>query len=181
MTMSKKWTDENHQYTIDFSSAENVYEVHDLTLMYGEYLSDADIVVEEKDKLLFIEYKNSNVGNVSNPEAFHKKLEEASKKDGVQKSDFRQKLAKKFYGTLFVVWACNYNENNKPIEYIFLCETNPLMDARMKLSLREKMIKQLPFKLKDNPKIKRTIIDGFEILNFAEWKKKYPDYEINQI
>ncbi|MBS6196000.1 MAG: hypothetical protein KH828_10530 [Clostridiales bacterium] len=65
--MSKKWTDENNQYVIDFSSAENVYEVHDVTSIYGEYLSDADIVVEERDRLLFIEYKNSNVGNASNP------------------------------------------------------------------------------------------------------------------
>lgn len=42
------------------------------------FLKDVDFIVEKKDKILFVEYKNSNIPNASNPEAFEEKIKKMS-------------------------------------------------------------------------------------------------------
>ena len=47
--------------------------------------------------------------------------------------------------------------------------------------LRNKISKQLPFKLIDDENIKRNILSNFEVLNIEEWHEKYPEYPIEAI
>lgn len=98
MSSNRILQDENGTMQFDFSNAVDVFEPHILANMYSDYLSDVDFVVEDEKKLICLEYKNSNIKNADNPEIFQKKIVE---------EPFRKKLAKKFYGTMFLVWACH--------------------------------------------------------------------------
>lgn len=89
-------------------------------------------------------------------------------------------LQKKFYSTLFLIWACNKNDEEKDIEYILLIE-HPEIDGRIRKMLRNKITKQLPFKLAEDTEIKRKILSEFEVLNMAEWHLKYPKFTITEI
>ena len=164
--------DENEQVQFDFSNAIDVFEPHELANMYSEYLSDVDFVVEDKEKLICLEYKNSNVKNASNPQAFQNKITQET---------FCNKMAKKFYGTMFLVWACNKNQANKPVQYVFLMETNPEIDNALKKRLISKLTSRLPFKYKNENEVHRHVIDEFHLVNLDEWKEMYPQYSIEYI
>lgn len=172
MYMEKKskilW-DENRKIRFDFSNALDIFEPHALANLYSEYLSDVDFVVEEKEKLICLEYKNANIKNANNPEAFGQKL---------KGEEFWKKIAKKFYGTMFLVWACNRNESDKPVQYVLLMESNPGMDAALKKRFTIKMMRQLPFKYNTRREIQRRVIDGFCLVDLNEWKEKYPQYPV---
>lgn len=163
-------TDENQKMKFDFTNAITVFEPHDLANMYSNYLSDVDFVIEDKERLLCIEYKNANVEGASNPEAFTEKI---------RTDKFWDKIAKKFYGTMFLVWACDQNPSDKPVQYILLMETNPGMDPVLKKRLAAKMKKRLPFRYKENNEVKRHVIDNeFLILDIEEWNKEFAEYPI---
>ncbi|MBQ6887640.1 MAG: hypothetical protein IJN54_09030 [Lachnospiraceae bacterium] len=164
--------DENGKMKFDFSNALDVFEPHVLASMYSEYLSDVDFVVEDKEKLICLEYKNANVRNASNPEAFQKKLAE---------EPFWKRLARKFYGTMFLVWASEKNPSDKPVQYVFLMETNPGMDDALKKKIVAKMPSHLPFAYQKEGEIKRRVIDEFLLVNLDEWKEIYPQYPIDYI
>lgn len=99
--------DENKNAKFDFSNAISVFEPHELANLYSEYLSDVDFVVEEEEKLIYLEYKNGNIKNAHNPKAFQ---------DKIAGEEFWKKMAKKFYGTMFLVWACNKNQKEKEVK-----------------------------------------------------------------
>lgn len=161
--------DENRKMRFDFSNALNVFQPYELANLYSDFLSDVDFVVEEKDKLICLEYKNADVKNADAPEVFRQKVEG---------KDFWVKIAKKFYGSMFLVWACNKNELEKPVQYVLLIECSPKMDAALKKRFVMKMMRQLPFKYNGRNEIKRKVIDDFYLLDLNEWKERYPQYPI---
>lgn len=169
---SKVLQDENGKMQFDFSNALDVFMPHELASMYSEYLSDVDFVIEEKERLICLEYKNANIRNAAHPEAFQKKI------TGEQ---FWKKAAKKFYGTVFLIWACNRNQMEKPIQYILLLETNPSMDSALKKRFTAKMMHQLPFSYRNRNEIKRKVIDEFILADLKEWNEKYPQYPIYEV
>lgn len=171
--MLKVLLDENKKMQFDFSEAIDVFEPHELANMYSEYLSDVDFVVEDKEKLLCVEYKNANVEGTVNPQAFIEKI---------NKDMFWNKVAKKFYGTMFLVWACEQNSKNKPVQYILLIETNPSIDSAIKKRFILKMKSRLPFKYMDKKEIKRHVIDDdFLILDINEWNRMFTNYPIKPV
>ncbi len=161
--------DENKNIGFDFSSALDVFEPHELANLYSDYLSDVDFVVEEDKKLICLEYKNSNIESADNPRAFYQKLVEEK---------FWNKMAKKFYGTMFLVWACNKNPTDKPVQYVLLIEGNPGTDDALKKRAAMKMMGQLPFKYRARNEIRRKVIDEFLLMDLKEWEEKYPQYPI---
>lgn len=169
---SKILQDENGKMQFDFTNAMDVFEPHRLAQLYPEYLSDVDFVVEDKDRLICLEYKNAGIKNASNPEAFQKK---------VATEPFWKRLAKKFYGTMFLVWASDKNQANKPVQYVLLIETNPGLDDALKKKLVAKLPEHLPFMYQTEDEIKRHVIDEFLLVNLEEWKEKYPQYPIRDI
>ena len=90
-------------------------------------------------------------------------------------------MTKKFYGTMFLVWACNKNPADKPVQYILLIESNPGMDDALKKRVVMKMMGQLPFKYHARDEIQRRIIDEFSLIDLKEWEEKYPQYPIYQM
>lgn len=172
--MDKIFYEENHNYKFDFTDAIDIFEPHDLS-QKTTMLADADFVLDIESKIILLEYKNAGGRNVTNPEAFRNKIFIAE-----NRVKFCENIAKKFYSTLFLIWACNKNDEEKDIEYILLIE-HPEIDGRIRKMLRNKIKKQLPFKLLEDIKIKRKILSEFEVLNMDEWHLKYPKFTITEI
>lgn len=161
--------DENKNTRFDFTGAIDVFEPHELANLYSDYLSDVDFVVEEEEKLICLEYKNANFPNADKPQVFYQKLVEEK---------FWNNMTKKFYGTMFLVWACNKNPADKPVQYVLLVENNPVMDGALKKKVIMKMKGQLPFKYRDRNEIRRAVIDEFLLIDLKEWEERYPQYPI---
>lgn len=172
--MDKIFYEENHNYKFDFTDAIDIFEPHDLS-QKTTMLADADFVLDIESKIILLEYKNAGGRNVTNPEAFRNKIFIAE-----NRVKFCENIAKKFYSTLFLIWACNKNDEEKDIEYILLIE-HPEIDGRIRSMLRNKSAKQLPFRLLEDIKIKRKILSEFEVLNMDEWHLKYPKFTITEI
>lgn len=161
--------DENGNIQFDFSNALDVFEPHELASLYSEYLSDVDFVLEEEEKIICMEYKNANIKNAEKPEAFQKK---------VSGEEYWKKIAKKFYGTMFLVWACDKNKANKPVEYVLLMESNPGMDEALKKKFTAKMMSHLPFGYKNRKEVQKRVINEFSLVDLNEWKERYPQYPV---
>lgn len=157
-----KYRDENGKYEFDFSQCE-VWEYHQLA-QKTTILSDVDFVINSEDEVIFLEYKNASIDGVANPSSFLCKL---------KTEEFYVRAAKKFYGSLFLHWACRENEKDRPIVYTLLIE-HPEIDGKIRKKLREKISKQLPIRFKDEPRIKRNVLNKFEVLNIDEWHQAYP-------
>lgn len=61
----------------------------------------------------------------------------------VKHEDFYRKIARKYYDSLLVFWACKGNERELPIVYVLLIE-HPLIDKKIRKKLKLKIGKQLP-------------------------------------
>lgn len=164
----KVLVEENGRYQFDFSALDNVWEMHDLTT--STMLSDVDFITETETEVVFIEYKNANVENAVNPDAMLKKIKHG---------DFYQKIARKFYDSLLLFWACKGNEKELPIVYVLIIE-HPILDKKLRRQLKLKIEKQLPFRLQSD-KIQREIIQRFEVCNLEEWAEDFPQIKITAI
>ena len=89
-------------------------------------------------------------------------------------------MTKKFYGTMFLVWACDKNPADKPVQYVLLIESNPGVDAALKKKIIAKMMTQLPFKYNNRSEIQRKVIDEFYLVDLEEWKEKFPKYPVHE-
>lgn len=172
--MSKIFYDENQNYSFDFTDATGVFEAHELS-QKTTMLADVDFVLDTRSKIILLEYKNASTKKANNPEAFKEKILGKN-----NRAKFCENISKKFYSTLFIIWACNKNDEEKDIEYILLIE-HPEIDGKIRKMLRNKIKKQLPFKLLENNQVKRKILSEFKVLNMTEWHSIYPKFKITEI
>lgn len=163
-------TDENNQYKFDFTNCKYVIELHDLANKMK--LNDVDFITEFNDNIIFLEYKNANIKNAVNPNAFVDKIKREPEK-------FYKNIAKKYYDSLMMFWATGGNKDEFPIIYVLLIEA-PIMDAKIRKQLRIKIGKQLPLNLKENS-IVREMLSKFEVLSIDEWKEKFKEINIEEI
>lgn len=170
--MIKIHEDENHNFQFDFSMANDVIILNQLTHCIPELQYNVDfILVEEKD-IIFFEFKDSKIKNVNDEKKFEEKLTEG-------RDTFCKNMAKKFVSSLFWLWACKGNEEEKKISYCLLIE-NDFMDAKMRKLFRNKISRQLPHGYKSYENVKREILSDFSVVNLKEWKDKFPQYPIMQ-
>ena len=169
--MEKIYEDENHNFLFDFTKAENVVQIEELSHCIPELQYNVDFIIIEQN-ILFLEFKNSNVNYASNKELFHKKLTR-------NRDKFCKDMAKKFVSSLFWLWACKLNEKEKKISYCLLIESE-LMDAKMRKLFRNKISKQLPHNFEKFGEVKREILSDFAVMNFEEWQENFPQYPITQ-
>lgn len=167
-TNPKILVEENGKYQFDFSALEYVLELHEMVTHTS--LSDVDFITETAKEVVFIEYKNAAIEGAVNPDAMLKKIKQDT---------FYQKIARKFYDSLLLFWACKGNEKELPIIYVLLIE-HPILDKKMRRQLQLKIAKQLPFQLKSD-KISREILSSFEVVDLREWKEHFPQIEIKAI
>lgn len=160
--------EENGKYQFDFTALEYVWEMHDLTTKI--MLSDVDFITETDKEVLFIEYKNANIEGAVSPDTMLKKIKHGS---------FYQNIARKFYDSLLLFWACKGNEKEFPIVYVLIIE-HPILDKKLRRQLKLKIANQLPFKLQSD-KVAREIISSFEVYDLEEWRAHYPQINITPV
>lgn len=161
--------DENKEYKFDFSILNYVWDIHDIASQ-TTMLSDVDFITETEKEVLFIEYKNANITNAKNPDAMLKKASTET---------FYKKIARKYYDSLLLFWACNKEGRKLPIVYVLLIE-HPMMDRKIRKMLKEKIKKQLPFNLNDS-RIISNMISDFHVYNLEEWKERFPYISITPV
>lgn len=166
---SKVVLDENKSCTFDFSKCDYILELHDLANKLK--LNDVDFITEYKDEIIFIEYKNSNIEGAVKPDAMYNKIKG-------DPSKFYSNIAKKYYDSLFILWAQNGNEKDKKIVYVLLIE-DKLIDEKMRKQLKLKIGRQLPLRIKEE--VKRELLSEFEVYSIKEWKAKFKDIEIKKV
>lgn len=164
----KIFTEENGQYQFDFSALDYVWEMHEI--MAHTALSDVDFITETEKEVIFIEYKNANIKGAVNPDALLSKIKHES---------FYHKIARKFYDSLLLFWACGGNEKELPIVYVLIIE-HPILDKKLRRKLQLKIERQLPFQLEAD-KILREILSLFRVVDLKEWKKLFPQIEIKAV
>ena len=168
--LNKILTDENNQFKFDFTNCKYVLELHELANKMK--LNDVDFITEYNDKIIFLEYKNANIKNAVNPNAFVDKIKRDPEK-------FYKNIAKKYYDSLMMFWATGGNKDEFPIIYVLLIEA-PIMDAKIRKQLRIKIGKQLPLNLKEDS-IVREILSRFDVLSIDDWKEKFKEINIDEI
>lgn len=168
--LNKILTDENNQYEFDFSNCKYVMELHDLANKMK--LNDVDFITEYNDNIIFLEYKNANIKDAVNPNAFVDKIKREPEK-------FYKNIARKYYDSLMMFWATGGNKEEFPITYVLLIEA-PIMDAKIRRQLRIKIGNQLPLNLQEDS-IVREMLSKFEVLSIDEWKDRYKEINIDEI
>lgn len=153
--MEKIFTEENGNFMIDCSNA--LWATDKLHEQYQAAkcsLSDVDWVLETDGKIVLVEYKNANVAEVHNPEAFKPKEEKVI-----------NKVVKKFYDSLHYL---TLQGKTKPNEYVYILEY-PNGDSVSRKMIRNKMKSKLPFLLQANVGEGRRLIEKLDVLSIDEW------------
>ena len=131
--MSSIYTEENGFYCIDCTNAVwSTDALHSIYSNIGNVLNDADFIIENKDNILIVEYKNALVPGASNPGSFNPN----TKLDN---------YGRKFYDSLHYLTLIG---KNKPKIYICVLEYKN-GDSTSRKMFRNKLKERLPFKLKE--------------------------------
>ncbi len=165
--MGKIFTDENNNYQFDFSKS--VSATNQLNSIYHNAkiaLSDVDFIVELEESILFIEYKNANVKNATNPDSFRPKEDKSL-----------NQVAKKFYDSFIYV---NSTYDVKAKSYIYILEA-PAADKFLRSQVRENLKCRLPFLLQRQNNFKSKLIQDVKVLSIDEWNKMYPQFPVQEI
>lgn len=166
--MALIFLEENGVYQIDCSKAVwATDEIHEKYKATGNQLNDVDFIVEMKDRLLLIEYKNANTINAVCPEAFNP---QSDKKINI--------MLKKYYDTLHYLTLL---KKDQPKYYIYILEY-PNGDQVNRKQIRNRLQNYLPFKLQKQFDLGVRLIEGIEVLNIEEWNNHeiYKDFPITQ-
>ena len=119
------FTEENGKYSLDCRKALwATDEIHSIYQQAGIHLKDVDFVIETEDNLILIEYKNANISEAKNPEAF--------RPEGDRKV---LAIAQKFCDSLHYL---NLLNKDKPKEYVYILEY-PHGDRISRLRLRNRI------------------------------------------
>lgn len=158
--------EENKHYQIDFSSA--LWATDKMHTIYAQLpLKDVDWLVETKEGMLLVEYKNSNIHNAQNPEAFDKKI---------QTDKHYIDMAHKFYDSLLFIIINNKSLINMKFVYILESEKS---DSTTHNHIRNKISKHLPLKLQE--KDPNKILSSFEVLSIQQWNEAYPNFILSPV
>lgn len=149
--------EENSIYQLDCTAAVWASDqIHAEFHAAGTLLSDADFAVETKEFLYLIEYKNANIPNAVNPNAF---------KPGESKSV--DKVARKFYDSLHYLKIIG---KEKPVKYVYIVEY-PHAGSTERRMLRNKITERLPFHLQRGKS--KKIIEDFDVVSIDEWNQHH--------
>ncbi len=164
--------EEQHIYRIDLRQAKWSMGDHKrLSDLGGSLLLTVDFVAETENDVLFIEYKNSNISGAENPEQFNEEL----------KSDTHfKKIARKFYGSFLCCHILNKLNDTKPFKYYYICESTKADTTTRKL-LRDKIMRQLPFRIQKTKDQNRKIIHHFDVMSIMEWNLSFPKFPFKEI
>ncbi|MEF9960982.1 MAG: hypothetical protein RR776_13570 [Niameybacter sp.] len=173
---NKIFIEENEQYQFDFSQAIwATDQLNDIFHTNHQMWSDADFVTEYLSgtqdaniKLLFVEYKNSDISTAVNPGAFNP----ASDKKV-------NNVVRKFLDSLSYMMATGKERKNY---YVYIVEF-PNSDSVTRRLLREKIAQRLPFEFQTQSQFQSELISRFEVLSIEEWNNhdEYSKFPITSI
>lgn len=165
------FVEENKNYKIDCSKALNLIEVHGYYSKLGGLLCDVDAVIELEDEVLFLEYKNSNIPEASNPKSFDNKL--------TTDKHYRE-IARKYYDSILYMNSID-EIKDKTFKYYYILES-ARADSVIRNRLTGKIKRKLPFEIqKELPRLSKTLIDDFRILSIKEWNELYSDFKFEKV
>lgn len=167
--MEKVFMEENGNYQIDCSKA--LWATDEINEIYHKarvQLKDSDFLIESPTFLYMVEYKNANINDAVNPNAFKPESDK-----------MLNKVVQKFYDTLHYLYLKN---KQKPLQYIYILEY-PKGDIVTRKRLRNKMKQRLPFALQENIGQGRKLIEKVEVLSITEWNnsQEYGVYPIKNV
>lgn len=155
--------EEKGNYGIDCRNAvwasDEIHEAYHACGLPG-ILCDADFVLETSDRILLVEYKNSNV-----PEA--RAHATANTEYDPFQSDKFNKIVSKYYDSLHYLRLLG---KEKPIHYVFVLEY-PKGDSTSRKALRNRLKKRLPFGLQDRVGTGIKLIESVNVVNISEWNE----------
>ena len=167
--MSKIFIEENGIYQIDLSAA--ISAVGDLNEKYktiAHILSDVDFIAETENDIFLIEYKNTEIENARDENAF---------KEKIKNGKFYDNMVKKYYGSTFYVLACG---KEKPINFICILESS-FLDIVIRKKMCASIKKRLPYELQDIPEITVNLINDFKVLSIQEWNEQYSMFPLTKL
>lgn len=155
--------EEHKHYGIDCKTA--IWATDEIKKTYNasgvNVLSDADFAIEMSDSLLLIEYKNAMISEAREHVSTSREGGEYNPADD---TNFN-KLVKKFYDCLHYLRVFR---KEKPIHYICVLEYSKGNSTSRK-ALRNRLKKQLPFRLQDSAKTGVKLIESVDVVNIDEW------------
>ena len=167
--MGKIFEDENHIYQIDFTHS--IWATEELNANFHDgktELSDVDFIAETEDSLFFVEYKNADILDAENPEAFNpggdKKISQ---------------VVKKYYDSLTYINAIGKSTTKRKV-YIYILEY-PNGDAVTRKGIRNRLQGKLPFLLQQQNAFVYKLIDELKVLSIGEWNEEYPHFPLHKI
>ena len=167
IAMRKIFHDENYSCEIDFSAADwatdrlnDIFHRAKLNLFH-----DVDFVAETESEILLVEYKNANLPNAVNPDAFKPKEEKRL-----------DNIARKYYESQYFLQAAQHGRHKKK-KYVYILECAK-GDIVLRKRVRELLAARLPFLLQQQINMPEKLIDSLEVLSIEEWKEKYASYPL---
>ncbi len=168
--MSLIFIDENQTCQIDLSNADWATDQLNkiFSIVKDGVLFDVDFIAEYKNSIFFVEYKNSNFLGVDDPKSFNPLDPERLRE-----------VAHKYFDSFHYARGLNKTYNKRKV-YIYLIETYN-GDSVLRKALRNRLKDRLPFKLQSHENFSETMIDELFVLNFDEWKNKFPQFPISRL
>lgn len=158
------YVEENQVYQIDCSAAVWSTDLwHSLKNNVCGTLRDVDWIIEDKDVLYLVEYKNANVAGAANPGAYNPHSDKAIKK-----------LVEKYLDTLHYL---NVKPVAKPRHYVCILEY-PKGDSVSRRLIRNELKKRLFF-LQEQQGSTHKIIHKIDVVDIQGWNanmhyRKFP-------
>jgi len=130
-----------------------------------------DFIVEESDRVLFIEFKDPDhpQAKPNKRKTFLKDLLAGSKDDD---------LVRKYRDSFIYRWAEKILD--KPITYCVLIATSQL-DEAMLLARTEELKRKLPLEGPTSGVWKRQIVHGCSVFNIETWNRHLPEYPVTRV
>lgn len=155
--MEKIFTEENNVYCIDCTDALWATDkIHDMYQQTAGSLNDVDFVIETKEKIIMMEYKNASISSAVHPERFQPATDKKI-----------NNVVKKFYDSLHYLTLLR---KEKPKDFIYVLEY-PNGDSVSRKMLRNQLKEKLPFRLQESVSRDVKLIDKVEVLSIDEWNK----------
>ncbi len=130
-----------------------------------------DFIVEEPDRVLFIEFKDPDhpCADTKAREKFLRELQTGDKDDD---------LVRKYRDSFIYRWAEEADE--KPIVYLVLVAASQL-DEAMLLARTEELKRKLPVKGPASGAWRRPIVAMCGVFNLENWNKHLPQYPVTRV
>lgn len=141
--------------------------VHGLSCMKA-----VDFIVEEENRLLFIEFK----------EPLHPKSKPQQKEEWFKNlcdGEIDNDLKYKYRDTYLYEWACN-KKIEKPIYYMVLLDIDSL-DAPALLNRTDALKRALPLNGPPSGAWKRPIVAGCVVFNIDAWNRHFSNYQVTRV